>query len=285
MSTSNGIGVEIITRTIRGHTHSLPAKPPIGAIPLQVASRRFHRSTTKILELVRDGKVRAGWGTKRGRPNDWQIFVSALDLKRESTASNAKRKAKKDEDQDKTKRPGSPGAGRPVPADGEPFAKLAKDFDIPESVIYGWCMMKKHPGLGGRRVHCGDGEYEVSMNDGPRFKIPRKRLQRGPLASRADIATLVAMIKNPLRRKYAGNPGRWQSKDCFQHDDGRICWTETAISDDPEQFGLAPRAIYNHPVEPNKVKRVNPIRVVWPAANRGEHWYRLVWPEPALEQQ
>jgi hypothetical protein len=227
----------------RGHRVGLT--PPVGGIPFDQAVRKHRVAPETIWKHVDEGRVAAGLSDKLGRNGQPVVLVQTANLERALAETKPTREGC--------------GNGEPPPANGEPVEKLANEFGFDNSVIRKWCKWNPHPALG-RQIRFGVGRFEIQVNDGAARHAPRQRAWRGLLVSRADVATISEMTKDPYDRVYAGNPGMWITQEIFKLASGELCYIEPHIVRRKKRFRLPDRTAYS---------RLKPIKVVWPPSRGG----------------
>ena len=182
----------------------------------------------------------------------------------------------------------------PLPNDAEPYYKLAREFGIDEETALRWLCWDPHPCLG-RKIAGGIGECAIEVNDPNlppstkpatgREKSPHSRTWRGPFASRADMKLCAEFFKEPLHKKFPGNPGVWVGEGIFQRDgvngnDGRLFFTDEYVESNRATFGLPPRVLslscYRDKLET--------IKVIWPGSASPERWTLRVHSQASLEK-
>jgi hypothetical protein len=79
----------------------------------------------------------------------------------------------------------------------------------------------------------------------------------------------------------ARNPGVWIAEEVFQHDDGRLFYTERGVVARQAKWGLKKESVYfTHLV---KRGRLEALSVIWPGKGR-PRWTRVVYSEDSLNK-
>jgi hypothetical protein len=222
---------------------------------LQVQALQKHGLSFYVLKkLIAEEKVRAWPGRRR------RIFVSDSDCRRFARSHDSRQRAN---------------ISAPPPADGKPVDFLVRTFDLTDPTIRRWCAWKIHPALG-RKLGSGIGQYTITEKGG------RERRCRGLLASENDFATCVDAIKHPLHRRFPGNPGVWIAKGIFQHDDGRLFFSDAYIAENSKAFGLNRGQLLS---QQRYSKMVDALKVIWPTqGGYGQPWTSTVYSSESVQK-
>jgi hypothetical protein len=155
---------------------------------------------------------------------------------------------------------GSAGPTDRVPADGKPIGKLADEFDIAPEYLQRWCRWDPHPAL--RR--------KIRQGIGPYLDLECRRWI-GILASHEDIKNCVDSFRQPLYRRFPGNPGLWVADGLFQHINGQLYYTDKCLeSERREKDRRVPHTRFR--LECYR-KKLETITLVWP--RKGPHRWTL----------
>jgi hypothetical protein len=238
------------------HGHKLQATPPRNGIGFQQALRRYGVGNAKLWRLIDEGKVRAGLG-RRLTDKRHQVIV-ALDSLKYARGSTSTR--------------GRKCSIAPPPPDGEPLFALCREFKIHYMTGLRWCEWPEHPALN-RRLASGLGQYAHTTRSN------QTRRKWGLLASRADFAACVKVLRQPLLCRIGDNPGEWISTNgVFRHDNGRLFLTDAHIGAYPDKYGF-PKGKVGRAFDRDGLPR---LRLTWPGKGADEAWKVWAYDEAAV---
>jgi hypothetical protein len=153
-----------------------------------------------------------------------------------------------------------------------PVTALARELGISDQRIRNWLRWPSHPALG-RRIQSLIGPYTLETHRGQRRRI------RGLLIARDDLAEAIAAAGDPLHRRFPGVPGEFVGPGVFQHDDGRLFYTQRHVDTHAQRFGI-PRKILDLP---SSLRVVDRLRAVYPMpGGRSGQWSVWVYSESTL---
>jgi hypothetical protein len=169
--------------------------------------------------------------------------------------------------------------GAPL-ADGEPIRTLARELHVSPQTLAKWSEWKVHPALG-RKMNSGEGSYFAELRQ--RRNGSRITLQ-GLLVSRKDAQACVDALRNPLFRRFHGNPGMWIASQgavlgraIFRHDDGRLFFSTAQVE---YRLKLGGNDVYAAHIR-GKLERLD---VVYPGAEGGLGvWRAYAYSEDSVE--
>jgi hypothetical protein len=170
-----------------------------------------------------------------------------------------------------------PDVRRAPPADGVALSALARELHVSRSALDEWCEWEVHPALG-RKVNSGVRPPVLEQGIG-------KRRFRWLLMSRADAQACVDALRDPLFRRFPGNPGVWIAaerpgfKAVFKHDDGRLFFSKALV----EHRVKLPMMSLSKPVYRDKLEHRN---LVYPGVCNSlsqQRWRIDVFSEDSVE--
>jgi hypothetical protein len=144
-----------------------------------------------------------------------------------------------------------------------PVTALARELGISDQRIRHWLRWPSHPALG-RRIRSLIGPYTLETRRGQRRRI------RGQLIARDDLAEAIAAAGDPLHRRFPGVPGAFVAAGVFEHDDGRLFYTQRYVETYAQRFGI-PRKTLDLPSSLRVVERLRAIYPM-PGADRWKVW-------------
>jgi hypothetical protein len=242
-----------VRAALLGH---LQPKAPIGGIPISSAIQKYHCNKKSVLREIEADNLPAGPGA---------TCILVCPEKCQSLFGER--------------------GQRSVIKDAASIVTLAQELRVPEPTLRHWLTWSEHPGLDWeRREKLAITPAKAIRQAQASFTRDDGREYFGTVVSRADVESVVAVIRNPCHKRFGGNPGEWIAEGIFRHDAtpetaSELCYTAAYVMQQPEKFGQ-----YGYSTFQDNLRRLAKlvVRFPTPGANVRGIWTIAVYREGSI---